>query len=123
MNLLDLKVTGVFVLAAINLRLLWFGVVAYRQKGPLPEEYYRVLPASTAVALFQVGIGLFFLLTGRRVEWMHLLYGILVGAGAILQMVLRSTTAAGQQYRGKPLVHAALALFVALLAIRSWLSG
>ncbi len=75
------------------------------------------------IAFFQVGMGLYFLWQGRVVMPMHLFYGILVGSGALAQLLVRPGTALGQKYRGKPLVHAVLSLFVGLLAARSWMAG
>lgn len=123
LNLLLVKQAGVIALAAINVTLLTRAIVTHRRKGPLSEGYYQLLPASTGIAAFQVCVGLYFLLTGRQVHLMHLFYGILVASGALMQFLVRPGTALGQKYKAKPLVHAFLALFVALLAVRSWMSG
>lgn len=123
MNLLLFKDAGVIVLGAVNLALLVWAVVTYRQKRSLPEGYYRLLPISSLVAAFQVAMGLYFVLAGRQAHLMHIFYGTLVGTGALLQYLVRPGTATGQKYKAKPLIHAFLALFVALLAVRSWMSG
>lgn len=123
MNLVLLKQSGVVVLAAVNATLLGWALITHRRRGSLPEGYFKLLPASTAIATLQVLMGLYFLLEGRQVHLMHLFYGSLVAIGAIFQFQVRPTTASGQKYRNKPLIHAALALFVALLAARSWMSG
>lgn len=121
--LLLAKQAGVIILVLVNLVLVGWALTTHRQKRALPEGYYRLLPISTGIAAFQVSMGLYFLLTGLQVDLMHLLYGSLVATGAILQLVVRPGTATGRKYRGKPLVHAALALFVTLLSVRSWMSG
>lgn len=123
MNLLLVKQGGVILLSSLNAVLLGWALLAHRQKRGMPGGYYRLLPISAAIGLFQVGMGLFFLWQGRVVMPMHLFYGTLVGSGAIAQLLLRPGSGLGQQYRGKPLVHAALALFVGLLAARSWMAG
>lgn len=123
MNLVLLKQAGAIALVAMNAALLIWTLVTHRTRRVLPAGYYRLLPFSSGVAAFQVAMGLFFLAQGRQVHLMHLFYGTLVATGAILQALMRPTTATGQKYRGKPLIHAALALFVALLAARSWMSG
>lgn len=123
MYLLLFKQAGVIALVSINLALLVWAVATHRQKRSLPEGFYRLLPVSSLVAACQVGMGLFFLLDGRQAHPMHIFYGTLVAVGAVLQFLVRPTTAAGQKYKARPLVHAALALFVALLAVRSWMSG
>ncbi|MFO7273491.1 MAG: hypothetical protein LOD90_11155 [Symbiobacteriaceae bacterium] len=123
--MIDLKVKQFFVvaLAAVNLVLLVWALIAHRQRRALPDGYYRLLPVSAAIALAQVGIGIFFVIQGRIPYWQHVLYGTLVGLGGILQLSLLPGTRAGQQYRSRPLVLAILALFVALVAIRSWMTG
>lgn len=123
MNLVLLKQSGVIALAAVNATLLGWALITHRQRGSLPEGYYKLLPVSAMIAAFQVLMGLYFLVEGRQVHLMHLFYGSLVAIGAILQFQVRPATASGQRYRNKPLIHAALALFVALLAARSWMSG
>lgn len=123
MNFVLVKQAGVAALVAVNAMLLGWALMTYRRKRSLPGGYYKLLPVSSAIAAFQVTIGLYFLLEGRQIHPMHLFYGILVGAGAILQFLLRPGTASGQRYRNRPLIHAALALFVTLLAARSWMSG
>lgn len=123
MNMLQMKQLGVIALAAVNLVLLVWAVVAARQRRAMPAGYYRVLPVSIAIALFQLGVGAFFVLQGRIPHLQHLLYGGLVGVGALLQFLLRPGSSTGQRYRNRPLVHAVLALFVALVGIRSWMTG
>ncbi|BAD39391.1 hypothetical protein [Symbiobacterium thermophilum] len=120
---LQVKQFFVIALATVNLVLLIWALLAHRQRRVLPAGYYRLLPASAAIGLVQVSIGMFFLIQGRIPYWQHVLYGALVGVGAVLQFVLLPGTPAGQQYRNRPLVHAAVALFVALVGIRSWMTG
>jgi hypothetical protein len=43
--------------------------------------------------------------------------------GASAQAALNRRTAAGHQYRARPLVHLFLALFVGLLAARAWMAA
>jgi hypothetical protein len=123
LNLVLVKQFGVISLVGVNLFLLGLAVAAYRQKRPLPATYYKLLPVSPAIAAFQIAMGLFFLSKGFQVHGMHLFYGIVVGTGAALQVLLRPTTATGQRYKARPLVHAVLALAVSLVAIRSWMSA
>ncbi|MFZ5824239.1 MAG: hypothetical protein ACOY94_07925 [Bacillota bacterium] len=123
MNLVLVKQSGVIALAAINATLIAWALITHRKRGSLPDGYYKLLPASTGIAAIQVLTGLYFLLEGRQVHLMHIFYGTLVAIGAILQYQVRKGTAAGHKYRNKPLIHAAVALFVALLAARSWMSG
>lgn len=123
MDLNLLKQLGVIGLAGINGLLAVWAVIALRQKRALPDRYYRLLPVSPAVAAMQLLIGLFFVVEGRQPHLMHIFYGVLVGTGAILQLLMRPSLATGQKYRNKPIVHIALALFVGLLSARSWMSG
>lgn len=123
MNFVFWKQVGVLALISINVALLAWAFMTHRQRRSLPEGYYRLLPVSSTIASFQVAMGLYFLLEGRQALLMHIFYGSAVAMGALLQHLLRLTTATGQTYRAKPLIHAALALFVALLAVRSWMSG
>lgn len=120
---LQVKQAGVLALAAVNLVLLVWAVLTHRQRRSLPEGYYRLLPVSIGIAAFQLSVGLFFIIQGRQPHLQHLVYGGLVGVGAILQILVRPGSAVGQRYRNKPLVHAVLALFVALVGIRSWMTG
>lgn len=123
MFLLKMKQIGVLALAAVNLVLLVMAVVAARQRRPVPAVYYKVLPASLAIALLQLSVGVYFVLEGQQPHLQHVLYGILVGVGGTLQFLLRPGSASGQRYRNRPLVHAVLALFVVLVGLRSWMTG
>ncbi len=120
---LQIKQFFVIALAAVNLALLVWALLAARQRRILPAGYYRLVPASIAIGAVQLGIGAFFLIQGRQPHLQHLLYGGLVGVGALLQFLLRPGTALGERYRNRPLVHGVLALFVALVGIRSWMTG
>jgi len=120
---LQIKQFFVIALAAVNAALLAWALHTHRQRRALPAGYYRLVPVSAAIGIVQLGIGMFFLIQGRQPYLQHVLYGTLVGIGAVLQLVLLPGTPAGQQYRGRPLVHAVLALFVALVGIRSWMTG
>lgn len=123
MNPILAKQAGVIALALINVTLLGWAILTHRHMRPLSAGYYKLLPVSSLIAAFQVCMGIYFLVEGRQAHLMHLFYGSLVGAGALLQFLVRPTTATGQKYKAKPLIHAVLALFVALLAVRSWMSG
>lgn len=116
-----LKEAGAAALAVTNLILLGIAVAAYRGRRSLPQVYFQVVPLSTAVAVYQVGLGITFVLMGLRPPLMHVFYGILVGISALGQGVLRWTPL-GQRYRGKPMTHAFFAMVIMLLSIRSWMS-
>lgn len=117
-----LKEAGAAALAVANLILLGIAVVAYRGRRSLPQSYFQLVPLSAAVAVYQVGLGITFVLFGKRPPLMHVFYGILVGLFAVGQGVLRWTPL-GQRYRGKPIVHGFFALVIMLLSIRSWMSA
>jgi len=123
--MIGLQVKRLFVisLAAVNLVLLIWAVLTHRQRRVLPAGYYRLVPVSVAIGFLQLAIGGFFLIQGRQPYLQHLIYGGLVELGVVLQLLLRAGTRAGEQYRNKPLVHAALDLFVALVGLRSWMTG
>lgn len=120
---LQVKQAGVIALAAVNLALLVWALFTGRKRRSLPGGYYRLLPVSIGIAVFQLSVGLFFIIRGRQPHLQHLFYGALVAIGALLQFLVRPGSATGQRYRHKPLVHAVLALFVALVGIRSWMTG
>lgn len=121
---LIIKQVGTGILLLINLVLLGWGVAAYRRRESLTNGFYRWLPVSYAVAASQVLLGVFFVVTrGWPGDGMHMLYGALVALGALAQALLGAGTRLGQRYRGKPLVYAFISLFVALVAVRSYMSA
>lgn len=118
------KQFGASILGFINLVLVIWAVMQYRRRQSVTESFYKLWPASILVSVFQVGLGLWFVLAqGKVAEKQHLLYGILVGVGAIAQVFLLPNLPLGRRYRGKPLVYAFWALFVLLLTARSWMSA
>jgi len=117
-----LKGVGAAALAVTNLVLFGIALVAFRGRRSLPQSYYQLVPLSSAVAVYQVGLGLTFVLMGLRAPLMHIFYGVAVGVFALGQGVLRWTHL-GQRYRGKPMTHAFFAMVILLLAIRSWMSA
>lgn len=120
---LELKRGGAIVLIAINLVLLVWAIRAYRRKFTLADGYFKLLPFSPAVAVVQLILGVSFYASGVRPPLMHIFYGVLIGLGATGQVLVGPRTGLGQKYRAKPLVHAFLALFVALLSARSWMAA
>lgn len=118
-----IKQIGVSLLGAINLILIVWATLAHRRRQSLPEAYYKLLLASVGVSVFQVGVGLWFLLEGKVVTGRHLFYGIVVGTGALGQALLGRRLPLGQRYRGKPLVYAFFGLVVLASAVRSWLTA
>lgn len=118
-----LKQGGALLLAGVNVALLVWALRAYRQKRAMPDGYYQWLLVSPAVVAVELAVGLFFVAEGRQPHTMHMLYGVLVSLGAIAQLVLGRRTALGQKYRARPLVHAFVALLIALLTARSWMSA
>lgn len=123
MSILTVKVLGVTVLALTNLALLIQAGLAYRHKRSLGEGYYRLLVISPVVGAIQVIMGFVFLAMTYRAPAMHIFYGGLVAVGALAQAGLHLRFEAGQLYRGKPLIHAFLALFVLLLSLRSYMAA
>lgn len=123
MTFVILKQGGAIALIAINLVLLIRTVTAYRQKRAIPPDYFRMATASPALAAGLFAVGLYFMLEGRQAHVMHIFYGVLVILGAAAQWVLRGNSALAQTARAKPLWHAFVALFILLLAARSWMSG
>ena len=114
---------AVLLLAAANLTLLVWAVMAYRRREPLPRAYFRMLPISPVIAAVLLAVGLWFFTGGMRPPGMHIFYGSVVGLGAVGQMVLGSRTQLGHRYRARPVVHGFLALFVGLLAVRAWMAA
>lgn len=121
--LLKAKHAAATLLMAVNLGLLVWSFVLHRQRRPVPAGYFRLLVISAVAGLFLVGVGVYFLLQGWFPLNLHLLYGTLAGVGALLQLAVHPRSGAGKAYRLQPLVHAALALFVGLVALRSWMSA
>jgi hypothetical protein len=120
---LELKRTGVLVIAAVNLGLLMMALRAYQRRGALPDGYYQLSLISPAAAAMNLILGLSFWASGIPPMPMHIFYGSMVGVGAALQLVLGRRTALGHRYRAKPAVHGFLALFVMLIAIRAWMAA
>lgn len=120
---LQLKQGLALFVITLNLILVGWALWTYRRRQPLPDGYYRVLLVAPAVALALPLLGVLFWGQGSIVRGMHLFYGILVSLGLLAQFALRRHTAAGHRYRTRPLVHAALALFVLLLTVRSWMAA
>lgn len=123
MFLLKAKHAAATLLMVINAGLLIWSLLMLRRKRPMPAAYYRLLLVSAVAGLFLVGAGVYFLLRGWFPLNRHLLYGTLVGVGALLQLAVQPRSAAGRKYSAQPYVHAALALFVGLVALRSWMSS
>jgi hypothetical protein len=119
----ELKRIGVVILAAVNLTLLVVAIRAYRRRSALPDLYYRLYLISPLAAAMNVVLGVSLVTMGVPPVPMHIFYGVMVGVGAVLQLVLGRTTAIGHRYRSRPAVHGFLALFVTLLAIRAWMQA
>jgi hypothetical protein len=123
LNLYALKQVGASLLMLVNLLLVIWAFLAYRQKQTLSEGFYRLQRLSPTIAFFLVVMGLFFVSQGRALPGRHLFYGIVVVVGIIGQLLLSRGTAWGQKYRAKPMIYGVLALFVLAGAARSWLSA
>lgn len=123
MDLVVFKQVGATSIAAINFLLFLWAVIAYSRRKPLPEIYYRLLPISAAMAGATWILGMSFLVMGLKAEFMHILYGTLVGLGALGQFMVRKHTVAGQRFANRQLVHAFLALFCLLLTARAWMQA
>lgn len=116
------KLIGAYTIMAGGLTQLAWSLVAYRRRRSLPPAYFAFTAALHTVIAAQLALGLYLYLRGYPLPGMHLFYGLLVGLGAAAGLALRPRTATGQRYRGKPLVHAVLGLFILLLALRSWMA-
>ena len=103
--------------------MLVLAVIAYSRRQPLPDIYYRLLPISAAIAGATWLLGMSFLVMGLKAHFMHILYGTLVGLGALGQFLVRRHTATGQRFANRQLVHAFLALFCMLLTVRAWMQA
>lgn len=102
--------------------MLW-AVMLYRRRQSIPVGYYRFTYLSYALAIFQITVGLTFVLEGRGVNGFHLFYGIVVGLGVLGQALLGAGTPLGHRYRGRPLVYAFLALVVLGATFRAYLKA
>lgn len=118
------KQIGASLLGGINLVLVIWAVVRYRSRQSIPDGFYKLLYGSLAVAAMQLFVGLYFVLgQGKVATGRHLFYGIMVGVGALVQLLLLPKLPLGTRYRGRPLVYAFWALFVLLATFRSWMSA
>jgi heme A synthase len=121
-GLTTIKQGGAVLLAAINLALLLWALRGARRRLRLPDSFLGLLRLSAAVGAFQVLMGLLFLVLSYRARPMHYMYGSLVGLGALAQFLMARPSALGERMRNRGGVHAFLALLIALMAIRSWMS-
>lgn len=123
MNWYEVKRGGAILLATVNIGLLVWAIRAYRQKVTLPSGYFKLLPLSPVVAAMQLILGISFVGAVVQLPIMHIFYGVLVSLGAIAQTLLGLRTGLAERYKAKPLVHAFIALFVALLTARAWMAA
>lgn len=117
-----MKQMVVLGLVATNVSLLSISVWVYHRRGSMPDWYYRLLPLSPLLAAALVSLGFLFLSEGRFAPGMHLFYGAMVTLGVLGQLLVGLRSGRRQQYQARPVVHGFLALFVALLAARAWMS-
>jgi len=123
LSLVVLKQAGAASIAALNILLLLWAVIAYSRRQPLPDIYYKLLPISAAMVGATWLLGMGFLAMGLKAHFMHILYGTLVGLGALGQFAVRKHTATGRRFANRQLVHAFLALFCLLLTARAWMQA
>jgi hypothetical protein len=122
-DLLVIKQIGAALLALVNLILLGWAVGGARRRAVLPDRYLSLLRVSAGLGGLMLLLGLLFLSLTYRAHLMHYMYGSLVGLGALAQFLLSCPSALGERMRNRGWIHAFLALLIALLAMRSWMSA
>lgn len=117
------KLIGAYTIMAFGLTQLIWGLVVHRRRRSMPPAFFAFTAALQALIAVQLSVGAYLYWRGYPLPGQHLFYGVLVGLGGAASLALRPGTATGQRYRGKPLVHAVLGLFILAVALRSWMTA
>jgi hypothetical protein len=134
MRLDTVHALGPLIIAAIAVNLLlagWAFAAALGGRRALGPAFWAVLLVGLALVAVEVGLGILLAAGGARPRApLHFLYGILVGAAAVVQFALRPggflrrsvQQTAGRVFK-EPQVLALLCLTQAALLMRAYMTG
>jgi purine-cytosine permease-like protein len=92
------RVLGFVVVAVFTVGWVWGLGAAIGRRGP-GERFWTWLAVAQVVAALQAVVGVVLLLTGRRIDWLHLVYGfgplVIFAIGHAMARELQKTSEEG----------------------------